>query len=106
MMLFKDEHGHLQHMPYRKKLSHTERIPWISAHPVDVKRGVFFGEISRMATLCSTFPAYSKATKEVVALFVSRGYPRQICDKWLKQCMAKRWERRLSEAEAPSDGGV
>jgi hypothetical protein len=43
MTLYKDQYNKLQHMPYRKAGNHQERIPWISAHPYDVKRGTFSG---------------------------------------------------------------
>jgi hypothetical protein len=45
MLIYKDQYGRLQHMPYRKSRNHLERIPWISHHPLDVKRGTFIGEI-------------------------------------------------------------
>jgi hypothetical protein len=46
MTLYVDEHKKLQHMPYCKNISHQERIPWISHHPLDVKRGTFISEMS------------------------------------------------------------
>lgn len=49
-----DESGDLQWRPFRKSGNHLERIPWHSAHPLDVKRGTLIGEISRMATLSSS----------------------------------------------------
>ena len=53
MLLFVDKYNTLQHKPFCKARSHQERIPWISHHPLDVKRGTFIGEMSRLATLCS-----------------------------------------------------
>ena len=53
MLLFVDKNNCLQHKPFRKARSHQERIPWISHHPFDVKRGTFIGEMSRLATLSS-----------------------------------------------------
>ena len=41
MMLYKDSDNTLQHMPYHKQGNHQERISWISAHPYDIKRGIF-----------------------------------------------------------------
>ena len=46
MMLNKDSDNTLQHMPYCKRGNHQECIPWIFAHPYDVKRGTFWGEMS------------------------------------------------------------
>ena len=50
MTLYIDEYNTLQHMPYRKTQSHQERIPWISHHPLDVKRGTFIGEMHGSAS--------------------------------------------------------
>jgi len=36
----------IRHQPYQKKLNHKERIPWVSHHPKDVKRGTYIGEMS------------------------------------------------------------
>src|SRR5580693_4225417 len=75
MMLYKDADRSLQHMPYRKAGNSQERIPWISAHPYDVKRGTFLGEMSRLATLSSKVEHYSAAMRGLVTLYIHRGYP-------------------------------
>ena len=108
MMLYRDAHGKLQHMPYRKAQSHQERIPWISHHPIDVKRGTFVGEMSRLATLCSVHSHYIDAVKGLVALYCKRGYPADLVHKWVKDNFTKRWESRLREhdAEASSSAGT
>ena len=97
MTIYRDEHNMLQHMPYRKSLSHQERIPWISHHPLDVKRGTFIGEMSRLATLSSLKSHYLDAVKGLVALYIKRGYPEEHVLKWLKDNIATRWEKRLNE---------
>ena len=61
--------------PYRKAKNHLERIPWISHHPQDVKRGTFIGELSRLAVLSSTLSVYVESVQELVALYRKRGYP-------------------------------
>ena len=38
MTIYHDVDNRLQHMLYRKVRSHQERIPWISHHPLDVKK--------------------------------------------------------------------
>jgi hypothetical protein len=98
MMLYKDEYNSVQHMPYRKTQSHQERIPWISHHPLDVKRATFISEMSRMATLSSTKQHYYDAMKSVVALYIKRGYPQNLLNSWLKLNITKRWENRLRVA--------
>ena len=50
MLLFKDRFNELQHKPYHKASSHQERILGISHHPLDMKRGTFIGEMSRLVT--------------------------------------------------------
>jgi hypothetical protein len=46
MLLYKNNKGELHYMPYHKAGNHQERTPWISAHPLDIKRGTFLGEMS------------------------------------------------------------
>jgi len=82
-------------MPYRKNGNHQERIPWISAHPYDVKRGTFLGEMSRLATLSSKLDHYLAAMRGLVTLYIRRGYPVDEVHKWLSSNLSKRWENRL-----------
>ena len=95
MTLYKDEDNTLQHMPYRKFGNHQERIPWISAHPYDVKRGTFLGEMSRLAVLSSQYKHYCEALRGLVRLYLKRGYPVVDVHKWLYSNLTKRWEQRL-----------
>jgi hypothetical protein len=97
MTIYRDEYNRMQHMPFRKARSHMERIPWISHHPLDVKRGTYIGEMSRLATLCSLDSHYGDAIKALLALYIARGYPSQLVRKWTKENFAKRWQSRLSE---------
>ncbi|KAJ2971185.1 hypothetical protein NUW54_g12558 [Trametes sanguinea] len=43
MTIYFDDNGKLQWKPYRKQKNHMERIPWISHHPLDVKRAHLLG---------------------------------------------------------------
>jgi hypothetical protein len=97
MLLYVDGNRQLQHRPYRKAQSHQERIPWISHHPIDVKRGTFIGEMSRLATLSSLYSHYLDAVKGLATLYISRGYPQDLVYKWLKDNITERWEKRLNE---------
>ena len=103
MMLYKDASDNtLQHMPYRKRRNHQERIPWISAHPYDVKRGTFLGEMSRLAVLSSKIEHYSEALKGLVTLYIQRGYPVDEVHKWLCSNVTRRWNERLKiKADQP-----
>ena len=84
MMLFVDENQRLQHIPYRKALSHQKRIPWISHHTLDMKRGTYYSEMSRLATISSTSSIYSNVIKGLAALYIARCYPKDIVLYWTK----------------------
>jgi hypothetical protein len=106
MMLYKDADNTLQHMPYRKNGNHQERIPWISAHPYDVKRGTFYGEMSRLATLSSKLEHYLEAMRGLVSLYIRRGYPASEVHKWLYSNLSKRWNERLAVRTASEGSDV
>ena len=72
-----------------------ERIPWISHHPIDVKRGTFIGEMSRLAVLCSLQTHYKDAIHDLKGLYLKRGYPESLINKWIKDNITKRWNNRL-----------
>ena len=105
MRLYRDPgNNNLEHMPYRKARNHMERIPWISHHPLDVKRGTFIGEMSRLATLSSLNSHYCDAVKGLAALYIARGYPSELVYKWLSDNIRERWNKRLSvTTERPAD---
>ena len=92
MTLYRDDKRLVQWCPYRKPGNHMERIPWISHHPIDVKRGTFLGEMTRLAVLSSTRDTYVKAIQELVSLYVHRGYPSRLVKSWLKDNITKRWD--------------
>ncbi|THH09686.1 hypothetical protein EW146_g8612 [Bondarzewia mesenterica] len=87
----------VEHLPYRKKLNHKERIPWASHHPKDVKKGTFIGEMSRLATLSSKTEHYIAAIGELGDLYVGRGYPRDLVRMWTKDNLETRWTQRLDD---------
>jgi len=83
-------HGTIEHKPYQKKLNHLECVPWTSHHPKDIKKGTFIGEMSRFATLNSTIHGYSESIHELHSLYISRGYPKNLLDHWIKDHFQKR----------------
>jgi hypothetical protein len=87
----------IEHLPYRKPLNHLERIPWASFHPLDVKRGTFYGEMSRLATLSSNELHYLDAIQDLKHVYIERGYPIRLLSSWIKEQSAKRWRQRLDE---------
>lgn len=96
MMLYVDSDNSLQHMPYRKAQNSHERIPWISYHPFDVKRGTFIGEMSRLATLSSKLDHYEDALRSLRALYITRGYPSEVVASWTRTHITERWQKRLN----------
>jgi hypothetical protein len=97
--------GRIYHIPFVKSMSHRERIPWDSGHPLDVKKGTFASEISRLATLCSNQDDYLNHCKEAVDLYIGRGYPPVLVSSWLKSQKEKRWEDRVKISPRLSDNG-
>ena len=71
MMLFFDKNKTLQWRPYRKPLNHFECIPWISAHPIYMKKGTFLSELSWVATLSSQYDTYMSACREVADIYIA-----------------------------------
>ena len=94
----------IQHKPFVKAMSHRERIPWSSAHPLDVKRGTFSSELSRLATLCSDHNEYLKQCTEAVNLYIGRGYPKAVLTSWLAKYQDKRWDNRVADNNAEDLG--
>jgi hypothetical protein len=77
--------------------NNRERIPWVSHHPTLIKRGVYIGECSRLAVLCSTKENYIGAIKDLNLLYVMRGYPEKLVISWCHRYIQERWEKRFSD---------
>jgi len=95
----------VEHLPYRKALNHHERIPWISHHPRDIKRGTFIGEMSRLAVLSSKPEHYLDAIRGLGELYIARGYPVDLVHAWIKANCSKRWSHKMEQTigeEAPA----
>ena len=96
VLVFKDPRDpeHIHFTPYRKQHNHLERIPWISHHPLDVKRGTYLGEMSRLAALCSKFEYYQDAMHSLQGLYKARGYPTALTSQWTRNNLSNKWENR------------
>jgi len=92
--------------PYRKALNHLERIPWNSAHPFDVKRGTFYGELSRIAVLSSEWSTYCSAVKECVMIYQSRGYPTTNLMNWIDAKLSSCWVERHAPSRKSQPKGL
>ena len=95
--------GRVEHRPFRKARSHLERIPFVSHHPFDVRKGTFLGEMSRMAVLSSTPENYVHALEDLQSIYIARGYPKDLVIKWTKDNITKRWINRLRVTEDQND---
>jgi hypothetical protein len=97
------DNGRLQHIPYRKPNNHLERIPWLSHHPLDVKRGSYLGELSRLAVLSSQETSYHDAVNFLNGLYIVRGYPSDLVYAWAKENIQERWSKRFSDRREAED---
>ena len=94
MIEIEEETNRLSYHPYRKALNHFERIPYASHHPLDVKKGTFVGELSRLAALSSNRDYYNESLAELKMIYASRGYPENLINHWLFKYGLDRWQRR------------
>ena len=95
--------GKANYMPFRKAMSHFERIPWDSSHPFDVKKGVVLGEVSRIATLCSDLSSYEYALNNLRVEYRARGYPDRLLRSWIKYRKQQAWKSRLEKPSEKDD---
>lgn len=86
----------IQWHPYCKALNHHERIPFVTNHPKDVKKGAFISEMSRLAMLSSKHSHYQSALLELQLMYEARGYPTTLVTRWISDHAQKRWENRLA----------
>jgi hypothetical protein len=102
--IFKNKDSNiLRWKPFVKVGNNRERIPWVSHHPIDVKRGVYIGELSRLAVICSHKEIYMEAVKDLNALYRVRGYPIPLITSWCKKNLQDRWEKRFALRTDVSD---
>jgi hypothetical protein len=88
----------VQWKPFRKARNNLERIPFSSHHPLDIKRGTFLGEMTRMAILSSSPANYLDALRDLSGIYIARGYPVALVKKWLKEQTSRRWHNRFNES--------
>ena len=103
-VIFKGDNNQLRWRPFVKVGNNRERIPWVSHHPIDVKRGVYIGELSRLAVLCSHKEIYIEAVRDLNALYQARGYPVSLFTSWCSRNLQERWEKRFALRNATDQG--
>ena len=101
-VFFDNLSSRIEHKPYRKAYNHHERIPRDSAHPIDVKRGTFISEMSRLAYLCSQKEQYYKELESLIQLYQSRGYRYSELNSWKYMWHEKCWINRTHFKERSS----
>ncbi|KAF8641768.1 hypothetical protein AX16_009808 [Volvariella volvacea WC 439] len=106
MYLYKDGNNHLQWRLWVKEGNHRERIPWVSHHPMDVKRSVYIGELFRLAVTCSNTENYVNAVRDHNALYLHRGYPAKAVETWAKNNVQERWDKCFAEHLDRNKSGV
>ena len=74
----------------------ANRFCCMYSYPIDVKRGVYIGELSRLAVLCSHKETYIGAVKDLNSLFQIRGYPVPLIMAWCKKNIQERWDKRFA----------
>ena len=99
MMLFFDKDKSLQWRPYRKLLNYFEHIPWISTHPIYIKKGTFLSKLSWVAMLSSQYDTYVSACREVADIYIAHGYPPMLITSWLRENYSACWDARLNNSE-------
>ena len=78
---------------------------WKGSHggprrPFRFKRGVYIGELSRLAVLCSHKEIYIGAVRDLNALFRTRGYPISLIMSWCKKNLQECWEKHIALRDA------
>ena len=102
MSIFIEPGNKLGWRPFRKTRNLLERIPYSSHHPLDVKRGTFQGEMTRLAVLSSDASLYLESLQELADVYISRGYPDVLIRKWLKENAGRRWKNRFEDRNSDS----
>jgi len=59
----------IEHRPYQKAMNNSEHLPWISHHPLSIKRGTFISEMSWLAILSSQWDLYDEALSALGKLY-------------------------------------
>ena len=71
-------------------------IPWVSHHPVLVKRGVYIGELSRLSIICSHKEIYIEAVRDLNMLFQACRYPIPLIMSWCKKNLQEQWDKHFA----------
>ena len=85
-------------------MNNYERLPYTSAHPLNVKRAVFLGEVSRIARSCSRYNTYYTEISYVRDIYLQRAYPPHLLYSWIRQEARNRWDSRSENKKEALEG--
>jgi hypothetical protein len=71
--------------PYHKALNHHQYIPWRSAHPTSVKKGIIKGELSRVRAICYKESYFLSWKATFLSWLRARGWPNRVLHSWARQ---------------------
>ena len=71
--------------PFSKRLNHYQYLPWVSSHPLSVKKGLVKTELIRMATLSKKQVYFAERRNFLMRVLAWRGYPDTVLRSWGKQ---------------------
>lgn len=71
--------------PHTKRLNHYQYLPWSSAHPLHVKKGMVTAELRRASYTSAKEQYYSLRSQDLFDLLRLRGYPASVLSSWFKR---------------------
>ena len=70
---------------YKKNLNKHMYIPFSSAHPLSVKKGMVKAERTRMTMICSEKQQLLESQRALEHNLLRRGYPARVLDAWFRE---------------------
>jgi hypothetical protein len=71
--------------PFYKAQNHHQYIPWASAHPLSVKKGIIKGELSRVRAICYKESYFLTWKATFLSWLQARGWPNRVLHSWARQ---------------------
>ncbi len=71
-------------MPHTKRLNHYQYLPWSSAHPFHVKKGMVTAELRRASYTSAKEQYFVDRSRDLFDLLRLRGYPSSVLSSWFK----------------------
>ena len=84
--------NNFSYRPFRKPGNQHAYLPWSSAHPIHVKKGLVMGETTRLSLLCLEELTFRKEVATFMECLLRRGYPDKALTAWMARI---RWANRF-----------